>query len=195
MAGPFSLIAIRSHNERIERAVRDVLLADAVFGVAAWAEDRIYRVCDSEARPDLPWPLILIEVQRTRREPRVGAEYEVTAPCSILCLYEEDRDVVTVDADLTVDSLYEAVVTALTATKASYYLNVPPWDRNLVERIEAIQEVSFDAIAREEPQGFDDLPPEEQIELMTGRVLELVVDYRYTVRTATGQPGGFDPDE
>lgn len=193
----------RSHSERVELAVLDVLRADPILG--AFFVDRmgsscILRVTGARDYPERPWPLLLVYPISLSRKLEIGPTFEMGCAVGVTLLYDELRSELT-DDEVGVQTFGDYIVKVL-AGRSEITLLVSRWGltRATVEKLERVAVLSFGPAIRSEDVRMMEEAEETGRPLPadfnpSGLALELQFDYSYTVDRDTMTPAAFDPEE
>lgn len=158
--------ADQSNAEKIAIAVRDEILADDIL--SSFVDQRVNRLSDPFAGPDIQLPMIVIFAESESREFLTNKEAEVTLPLSVGLFYDEDRDSVS-DTERTVQSYINRLNQVLVgnALLENTQFGITP----LVLRLDQMQTVGYA------------ITPEESGATI---YLEVQFDYKYIVDAETG---------
>lgn len=188
----------RSHSERVELALLDRIRA--MPWISAWTENRIYRVSEPGFIPEGPFPQITICGQELRYELSPSSEIGVTLPVRIRFLYDEDRGVLS-DSDRRAGSFAEYVLLELFRERDGTKLVGARYGktRGVVDGIEQLGPTEIgDALRKEEVDEILSAMEREEVPDIepSGRYLEIVPIFAYTIMRSTFAPSNFaDPAE
>lgn len=200
-------LAGRSHVERIEIAIQDILLADAFWSDAAVCGSRIYRTPEATVWPDSAWPMITVSAIQDVLPWSFHGEVVVTLPVQIMLFYDELRARVK-PAEVNSRTFAHRLWLSLTETRDKAVLKVarfggqplvdkPPATATVVfgdmSLVRELPDVAGDELARDSAGRF---AGEAEIErtppaLGAERFLALQLDYEFPVERLTGQVPGF----
>lgn len=161
----FSTFSSRSHSEKIEDAVVELLLADSE--IQTFCNDRVYRIANPFAFPDRPLPYIVVMGPSEQRVFDLNREADVTLQVHIGVMYDEVRDVVGT-GDQSVKSLMNKITSILISDPVFQTTSFG----QLVDRFDSIETVAYGQV--------------EFADGSTSLYLQMVAQYKFIVDAATG---------
>lgn len=163
----FSLFTQQAHAEKVEQAVKEILLDDATL--SSFTENRIEVLADPTAFASKERPCIFVYAVSQSDLFQLNNETEQVLPVEIALIYDERRDTVGL-ADRTFKSAVAHIVKVLLANSRLEGTTVSA--PALVDRIREFQTVPFEVI----PEG----------DVGATILIEMIAVYEYLLNIATG---------